>query len=192
MSLDQSYWEKRYQEGSTGWDTGGPTKPLTSYIDQLADKEIRILIPGAGNAYEAEYLFNKGFKHVYIIDLAKQPLDNFKNRVPDFPENQLIREDFFNHEGSYDLILEQTFFCAIDPSLRASYVRKTKSLLNPSGKLVGVLWSIPMNEGQPPYGGSIAEYQKLFHTQFKIYSLSPCYNSIKPRMGNEVFIHIEN
>ncbi|WP_425392410.1 methyltransferase [Ekhidna sp.] len=191
MSFDQSYWEKRYREGTTGWDTGGPSKPLTDYIDQVENKDLKILIPGAGNAYEAEYLFQNGFGNVHVIDLAKQPLQNLKKRIPDFPDEQLIQEDFFLHEGKYDLILEQTFFCAIDPSLRTDYVSKAKELLNPGGRLVGVLWSVPMNENQPPFGGSIEEYEPLFSPEFKIETLAPCFNSIKPRMGREVFINLQ-
>ncbi|WP_420319299.1 hypothetical protein [Ekhidna sp.] len=99
-----------------------------------------------------------------------------------------MQEDFFEHRGSYDLILEQTFFCAIDPSLRKSYVRKIQELLRPGGKLVGVLWSVAMNEDQPPFGGSLDEYEKLFDSQFQIITLEPCYNSIKPRKGREAFI----
>ena len=50
MKEEQSYWTKRYQEESTGWDIGYPSTPLKEYIDQLEDKSISILIPGAGNA----------------------------------------------------------------------------------------------------------------------------------------------
>lgn len=190
MDLNKRYWEKRYEEGTTGWDTGGPTKPLTDYIDQVGNKDLKILIPGAGNAYEAEYLFQKGFNNVYVIDMAKQPLENLKERAPNFPDDQLKQEDFFKHQGSYDLILEQTFFCAIDPASRTSYVKKAEEILNPGGKLVGVLWSVPMNEEQPPFGGSMDEYMALFSPQFHINTLESCYNSIKPRMGREVFIHL--
>jgi len=57
-----NYWENRYQNQQTGWDIGEISSPLKAYIDQLEDKSIKILIPGAGNAYEAEYLFLNGFK----------------------------------------------------------------------------------------------------------------------------------
>jgi len=190
MSLDQAYWEQRYEAGATGWDTGGPTLPLTTYIDQLTNKDIRVLIPGAGNAYEAEYLFNQGFRNVFVLDLARQPLDHIKARVPDLPSNQLIQGDFFDHQGNYDLIIEQTFFCAIDPTLRRDYVQKCRELLNPGGKLVGLLWSVPMNENQPPFGGSMEEYRELFQADFQLDILEASYNSIKPRAGREAFIKL--
>ena len=191
MKLDAAFWQGRYEEGSTGWDTGGPTTPLVSYIDQLTSKELTILIPGAGNAYEAEYLFKKGFRNVYVVDLASAPLQNLKQRVPEFPDAQLIQGDFFEIEETFDLIIEQTFFCAIDPTLRADYVKKAHELLNTGGNLVGVLWSVAMNEDHPPFGGSIKEYRSLFSDLFEIKELAPCNNSIKPRAGREVFINLK-
>ena len=51
----QSYWASRYLEKQTGWNIGYASTPITAYVDQLTNKAAKILIPGAGNAYEAEY-----------------------------------------------------------------------------------------------------------------------------------------
>ena len=59
-----NYWEERYQNNEIGWDVGAITTPLKDYIDQITDKSIRILIPGAGNGYEFDYLIKKGFFNV--------------------------------------------------------------------------------------------------------------------------------
>ena len=131
--MNESYWSKRYENNETGWDIGEASKPLIKLFHQFNNKEIKILIPGCGNAYEAEYLYNKGFTNVYIIDITEQPLKDFKNRNPNFPENQILHGDFFEHKGSYDLIIEQTFFCAINPELREKYVLKCHALLNQKG-----------------------------------------------------------
>lgn len=72
--IDKTFWEKRWEKNETGWDAGTITAPLRTYFDQLINKEIKILIPGCGNAYEAEYLFEQGFKNTYIIDIAQQAL----------------------------------------------------------------------------------------------------------------------
>ena len=106
--LDTAFWEAKYTDDLTRWDIGHISTPLKVYFDQLTDKNISILIPGAGNGYEAEYLFKAGFKNVFMLDFASQPLENFSARVPDFPKNNLIKNNFFNHVGSYDLIVEQT------------------------------------------------------------------------------------
>lgn len=187
MKLNSDYWENRYKTNEISWDAGTITTPLKEYIDQIEDKSIKILIPGAGNSYEFEYLINNGFQNVYVLDFAQSPLDNIKDRVSNCNENQLIKSDFFEHNETYDLILEQTFFCAIDPSLRGDYVAKMKSLLNSNGTIAGLLFQFPLTDVGPPFGGSKSEYLMLFQNDFKVKTLETAYNSIKPRQGNELF-----
>ena len=133
--LNKHYWEKRYANNKTGWNIGYISTPLKVYFDQITDKSLKILIPGAGNSYEAEYLWKNGFKNVFVADFAKQPLDNIKNRVPDFPQSQLLNIDFFDLEDTFDLIFEQTFFCALNPSLRKNMLNTCIILLKPKGKI---------------------------------------------------------
>ena len=109
-TLDAEYWDSRYRGDQLGWDIGYPSTPLQTYIDQLTDKEIRILIPGGGNSYEAEYLFNQGFKNVFVVDVAETTKGNFLKRVPKFPEGQFLVQDFFTLESTFDLIFEQSQF----------------------------------------------------------------------------------
>lgn len=189
-SNKQSRWNKRYRSGKTGWDIGFISTPLKAYFDQLTDKTQKILIPGSGNAYEAEYLFQNGFENTYIVDISEYPLQNFLNRVPGFPENQVVNKDFFQLEGAFDLIIEQTFFCAQDPALREAYVEHMYDLLNPGGQLVGLLFTFPLTEDGPPFGGSEDEYVKLFSEKFTIAIMEPAYNSIPPRQGKEVFFKV--
>ncbi len=188
MEMNAAYWQRRYEEGSTGWDAGAITTPLKEYFDQLENKDVKILIPGAGNGYEAEYLHGLGFSNVFVVDLAEWPLQNIKQRTPSFPEDHLVLGDFFDLHGQYDLMIEQTFFCAIDPALRSEYVRQSWQLLAPGGQLVGLLWNIPMRADAPPFGGSEAEYHGLFGELFQIEVLEEAYNSIPPRAGSEVFV----
>jgi thiopurine S-methyltransferase len=189
--IDKNYWEKRWENNETGWDAGTITTPLKEYFDQLKDKNIKILIPGCGNAHEAEYLFEQGFKNTYIIDIAPQALASFSKRVPHFPKENLICDDFFNHQNQYDLIVEQTFYCALDPKLRDNYIKKMNELLKPNGKLVGLLFNIPLNTTHPPFGGNKEEYQKQFSPYFNFKHFDICHNSIKPRENNELFFVFE-
>ncbi len=73
-NLNRKYWENRYAKNDTGWDLGKISTPLKTYFDQLENKNLKILIPGAGNAYEAEYLHQKGFKNVFVVDISKTAL----------------------------------------------------------------------------------------------------------------------
>lgn len=189
--FNKEFWTARYQNNETGWDLGAPSTPLKEYIDQLMDKNLSILIPGAGNAYEAEYLFNKGFKNITVIDISSEPLKNIQKRLPDFPKENLIFGDFFDHHKQYDLILEQTFFCALDPSLREKYVEQMHKLLKPTGKLVGVVFTAPLHTEMPPLAATKEEYLALFSPKFNFKVFDTCYNSIKPREGRELFINLE-
>ena len=188
--MNSEYWSFRYQNNQTGWDIGEASKPLIKLFECLDDKNSKILIPGCGNAYEAEFLLEAGFKNIYIIDIAPEPLKNFQKRNKDFPTDQIILEDFFKHDGSYDVIVEQTFFCAINPELRPNYVQKCHDLLNREGKIIGVLFDCPF-EGGPPFGGNRKEYKTLFESRFEKVSVESSLNSIKPRIGNEVILRCE-
>jgi len=188
---EEAYWSKRYLEHQTGWDIGSPSTPLKTYIDQLENKDLTILIPGAGNAYEAEYLFNQGFKHVHILDISAAPLEAFQKRVPEFPKKQIIQGDFFTHKNTYDLILEQTFFCSFPPtaSNREHYASKMHDLITTNGKLVGLWFNFPLTGDMEkrPFGGDKQDYLNYLTPFFNVISFESCYNSIPARMKNELF-----
>lgn len=185
--LDENYWTNRYKFSQTGWDIGYPSPPIVQFLDQIEKKEVEILIPGAGNGYEALYAFKNGFKNVHILDFSSEPLKKIKSKSPDFPDSNIHHEDFFLHDHQYDLILEQTFFCALDPSLRPNYVEKMIDLLKPGGELVGLLFNRMFDKAGPPFGGSQNEYRALFEDKFEEVSITDCYNSIPERMGVELF-----
>ena len=190
--LSHNYWNNLYLKNEFKWDLGAISSPLKTYIEQLNNKDLKILIPGAGNSYEAEFLFSNGFKNVFVLDFAEEPLENIKKRLPDFPNQQLIKQNFFEHQGHYDLIIEQTFFCAINPSLRKQYAQHVKQLLKPEGKLVGLLFNDVLNIDKPPFGGNKQEYQDLFESLFHINTLETAYNSVKPREERELFVIFKN
>jgi len=186
--FDKNFWDNRYESKQTGWDIGYPSTPLASYFDALKNKNLKILIPGCGRAHEAEYLFQKGFKNIWLIDISNHALSAFSKRCPFFPKNQLIEDDFFNHQGTYDLIIEQTFFCAIDPKLRKHYVSHCAQLLKEKGQIVGLLFAHEFGNDHPPFGGSKEEYLQLFSSHFHIKHMKIAPNSIEARKGKELFI----
>tara|TARA_B110000503_G_C7058177_1_gene375425 strand:+ start:224 stop:808 length:585 start_codon:yes stop_codon:yes gene_type:complete len=188
IDLSEFFWENKYKKNKIGWDLGEVSPPLKTYFDQLTNKDLKILIPGGGNSYEAEYLFNRGFNNTYVVDLSKTALDNIKNRVPEFPSSQLIHANFFDLNDTFDLIIEQTFFCAINPNLRVNYAVKMKNLLNEKGKLVGVLFDAKLNKDHPPFGGNIKEYTTYFEPYFRMDVFTKCYNSFHNRQEMELFI----
>lgn len=186
--LNADFWNHRWKSGLTGWDIGYASPPLVEYMSQYEDKSVSILIPGCGNSYEAENLLSKGFDDITLIDISEELTNRLRERFKKAPQIKVIYEDFFNHVGQYDLILEQTFFCAQILERREEYVRHVASLLKKGGRLVGVLFNVDFGKEGPPFGGDENEYRKLFSGLFDIRVMSPCYNSIPPRAGSELFV----
>lgn len=187
--LSSDYWNQRYLENQTGWDIGYASPALVNFALPFP-KETRILIPGCGKAWEAQALHEAGFARVFILDFAPEALTAFSDRVIGFPKEHLLQGDFFQHKGQYDLILEQTFFCAINRELRRDYVNQMHQLLVPGGILAGLLFRTEFEKEGPPFGGNPEEYRRLFEARFEIIKLEPSNNSIPPRLNNEVWMEM--
>ncbi|MGO2339491.1 MAG: methyltransferase domain-containing protein [Psychrobacter sp.] len=196
-SVNQAgFWQQRYEQDSIGWDMGEVSPPLKAYIDQLPEtaKGQAILVPGGGNAYEVGYLYEQGFTNVTLVDFAPAPIEAFARRYPDFPTEHLICADFFGlspEQHQFDWVLEQTFFCAINPARRDEYVEQMAALLKPKGQLVGLLFDKDFGRNEPPFGGTKAEYQQRFETRFNIEIMESSYNSHAARQGNEMFVTMQ-
>jgi SAM-dependent methyltransferase len=189
--MDKNYWHNRWEQGETKWDIGYISTPLKNFFDQLTNKEQKILIPGCGSGYEGEYLWRKGFTNVYQLDISEIPLQKFHQRVPEFPKEQLLATDFFALDGPFDLVIEQTFFCALHPDLRKNYASHMFSILADGGKICGLMFNFPLTENGPPFGGSKDEYETLFSPFFKIHRMEQAEDSIEPRAGNEFFVELQ-
>ncbi len=208
-----NYWDERYRQNNTAWDIGAISPPLKTYFEQLKNKRISILIPGCGNSYEAAWLLENGFTSITLIDISEVLVTSLQEKferyttpppailrplsstpparhTPSGPSLTLITGDFFALTGQYDLIIEQTFFCAIEPSQRKDYVEKMYDLLRPGGKLVGLLLDRNFTGG-PPFGGHREEYVALLEKRLEIRTFERCYNSIAPRAGTELFFIAE-
>ena len=188
--LDQNYWDAQYQAKTIGWDLGKVSPPIKAYVDSLSDRSISILIPGCGNTYEAEYLFSQGFTNITVIDIAPTLVGNLKEKFKNNPNIKIILGDFFEHQGQYDLIVEQTFFCALPPTMRQKYVWKMHQLLSENGILVGLFFNRTF-EVSPPFGGSQTEYEQLFKNAFQFLKLDVATNSIPQRAKSELFFEFK-
>jgi methyl halide transferase len=188
--LDKDYWDSQYKANTIAWDLGGVSPAIKIFIDTLKDKNSAILIPGCGNSYEAEYLIEKGFTNITIIDIAPSLVENLQCKFVGNSNVKIILGDFFEHQGSYDLIIEQTFFCALPPTMRQKYGYKMHQLLTDAGKIIGLLFDRNFEKG-PPFGGSKKEYILLFKDAFDILKMETCKDSIAPRAHSELFIELQ-
>ena len=62
-------------------------------------------------------------------------------------------------------------------------------LLKPKAKLVGVWFDIPLSGDleKRPFGGDKKLYLSYLEQYLETITFESCYNSIPPRMGNELF-----
>lgn len=192
---EAKFWQQRYEKDSIGWDMGVVSPPLKAYIDQMPDsvKDQAILVPGAGNAYEVGYLHEQGFTNVTLVDFAPAPIEAFAKRYPDFPTEHLLCADFFTlspEQCQFNMVIEQTFFCAINPARRDEYVEQMAALLKPDGKLIGLLFDKEFGRDEPPFGGTKQEYQRRFERHFNIDIMTSSNNSHPARQGSELFIQM--
>jgi methyl halide transferase len=118
-------------------------------------------------------MVEQGFTNLTVIDIAPSPVEKLQQSIGN--KAKVLLEDFFIHEGSYDYILEQTFFCALEPSLRAAYVQRMSYLLKTGGKLAGLLFNKQF-EKNPPFGGNKKEYETVFQSHLEILKIEDCYN----------------
>lgn len=187
MNINKKYWKSLYDAKTLGWDIGYISTPLKEYFDQLKDRDIKILIPGAGNGYEVAYLNNKGYKNVFYLDYLPEAINSFKKLHPDFPKKRILNEDFFKHRGNYDLIIELAFFTSIIPERREELAKKMYDLLNLGGKYVGLFFNHEFKLNHPPYGAIKETYLELIKDLFEVKTFEPAYNSIKARKDRELF-----
>jgi hypothetical protein len=183
--LDQLYWDAQYQANQTAWDLGCCSPAFQALVAGINDKNAAILIPGCGSSYEAKHLVSIGFTNITLIDIAPTLVQKLQAEFKETPQVRVILTDFFAHQNQYDYIVEQTFFCALPPTLRVQYVAKMHQLLQPKGQLMGLLFDTTF-EVSPPFGGSKEEYISLFESAFTLLQLDKTSLSVPKRVGIEL------
>ncbi len=189
------FWEERYSAKNTPWDTKTTTPALINSIDHSRSKKIAIL--GCGYSKDSLFLAKKGHM-VYSIDFAAKPieyLDNIKSKESLgnlFP----IQEDIFNlnkeYSNFFDIVIEYTCFCAIDPQRRFRYVELVSDILNKSRKFIALFFPTERREEgsdkEPPFYVNLDETLLMFKNNFNIIKIDKNPDSIKPRRGFETLV----
>ena len=184
-------WEARYQDKNTPWDLSGPTPEFLRLLkENIIPHKGNAIIPGAGRGYDAIALAKAGLD-VDIVDFAPTALCaaqelalQEKTRIYSYRLDafDLGQQPYF--QARYDLWLEYTFFCAIDPGLRKKYVELVCQLLKPGALFIGLFFPTSIDKEGPPFVVSQDEVEKLFSPYFELRFEKP-QQSVKPRAGRE-------
>lgn len=181
-------WRKHYDSGDCPWDLNDVAPPWRVLWEEKKLVPGKAIVPGCGRGHEVVFLAEKGFD-VTGVDFAEGAVQNCRDALSQrgLPGN-IARENFFalgrEHHGVYDLLLEQTFFCAIHPSDRNRYVETAARTLKPGGLLAGLFYETG-GEGGPPFNTTRSDVIDHFSAEFEIESLAKTPHSHEQRKGKE-------
>ncbi len=162
------FWDRRYQEGSDGWELGQPAPPLQEFLTRhpLAPQPPgQVLVPGCGRGHEARLLAGQGFA-VVGLDFSAEAITAARQvAAPPGAHLRWLQADLFDRQAltsaglgpaSLQGVVEHTCFCAIEPEQRPAYLQTVVELLAPGGWLLALFWCHG-RPGGPPYGSDAAE-----------------------------------
>ena len=94
------------------------------------------------------------------------------------------------YQEHFDVVLEYTCFCAIDPKNRINYIKMVHEILKNNGEFVCLLFPVDkkLSQGGPPFAIDLEPTIELI-SKFLILikrEVSPL--TIKPRIGSEEFL----
>ena len=187
------YWEESYQSKEMGWDIGEPTQIFKNWI-QSKSKPLSICVLGTENGWDALH-FSKLGHIVTAVDFAEGAVNNMNDsaRRLNLAIN-IMHLDIFDlsqhFHQDFDVVLEYTCFCAIDPTRRKDYIEMVSHILKPEGELVGLLFPIDKdpNDDGPPFGVDLNATILLFFRYMRLIKKEIPQLSIERRKGREVFV----
>jgi len=186
------YWEAAYREKRDGWELGEPTPPIVRALAGSPAKG-RALVLGAGRGHEARAAAKAGWS-VVGVDFAPSARAEAERLTPPELAGRITWRvaDLFDlagtDAGAFDLVLEHTTFCAIDPARRDEWMRVVSAVLRPGGTLLGLFYTHG-REGGPPYGATHdAVLRALERAGFELLSSEVPADSVERRRGDELLV----
>ncbi|GIX07602.1 MAG: SAM-dependent methyltransferase [Candidatus Poribacteria bacterium] len=188
------FWEHRYRTGKTGWDLGRPAPPLVSFVRGNRERlpAGKAVVLGCGRGHDARFLAWEGWEvlGVDVSALAVQEAERLA-QAEGLSRVRFLRADLFalpeEWAGAFDLALEHTCFCAIDPARREEYARAVATLLRPGGAFLGLFFTVLPEDG-PPFPTSQEELEALFSRYFTVEEAYTPLDSHPERRGRELLM----
>ena len=186
------FWEDIYLADEAGWDLGGPTPIFKSMAGELNPGKLCIL--GCGKGYDAVQFSRNGFD-VTAVDFSRTAILSLEKLAgPANVHLNIIQDDIFSlsqkYKNTFDYVLEQTCFCAINPKRRNEYERLVYSLLKSQGRLIGLWFPLDKSpdKGGPPFGTTVSEVKHIFRGSWDVEIEEFPELSVDPRKGREKLI----
>ncbi|MBR9976788.1 MAG: methyltransferase domain-containing protein, partial [Bacteroidetes bacterium] len=152
------YWDAAYRDERDGWDMGTPTPVFADILTRMGmdfrslggpdfsalGRTPRVLVPCSGRGYDALLFAEHGWD-VTAVDFSAEPLRWLHaERGKRGLELRVLQSDMFplaeEYVAHFDLLLEYTCVCAIEPSRRGEFLRFAADVLRPGGVLLALLF----------------------------------------------------
>ena len=184
----QEDWQRHYDEDDLGWDLGHVAPPFVDLLESNTIVACKTLVPGCGRGHEVIFLAENGFD-VTAVDYSIGAVNHLNSVILERKLNiKVLNLDFFEldstHDRLYDLLIEQTFFCAISPSQRPLYAETVARILKKGGMIAGLFYHTE-KEGGPPFNTTRQDIIKYFSGSFEIRELTQAKNSAEKRKDKE-------
>lgn len=177
MAQDSSkadFWDTRYQNNVTPWDSAGLPSGFAAHANLLlsAEPAARVLIPGCGTAYELAWLRQQGVDAL-AFDFSPLAVQHARGAFPACAD-RILEADFFGPavDGSWHWVYERAFLCALPPQLASRYAERMASLIPRGGVLAGYFFLRDQAKG-PPFGCSLFNLQQLLAPYFMLEEQQP-------------------
>ncbi|MEP7359631.1 MAG: methyltransferase domain-containing protein, partial [Anaerolineales bacterium] len=156
----------------------------------------RLLVVGAGRGHDAREFARHGFE-VTAVDFAAEAVEAMARLADPAAPVEIVQADIFDlppaFDYAFDVLLEYTCFCAIDPARRGEYADMAARVLKPGGTYVALFFPLffPLDghAGGPPFAVAEAEVLALFGARgFKLLRSERPEDSVAQRQGMEVLM----
>lgn len=191
---EPAFWEQRYRARDTRWDLDAPAPPLVDWFSRpdAPAPPAQVLVPGCGRGHDALWLAARGFD-VLAADFAEPALDALRRRRRaawiDPKRCRAAKLDVLRLparlRGAFDVVVEHTCYCAIDPARRDEYVANVAAVLRPGGLLVALLFPFRADAPGPPFPVTEDEIARRFSPCFEVGALEAPASSHERHRGAE-------
>lgn len=187
-TLDAAFWSDKYRTGHDRWELGRAAPPLSRWLAEHPVSGRRVLVPGCGRGNEAR-LFAKAGNRVVGVDLAPEAIAAARKlAVRDGVEVDFRVGDVCALGADplrYDLVVEHTCLCALDPRRRVEYATAMTDVLVRGGELWGLFYAHG-RPGGPPFAIDRDGLLALFSPRLELAHEETPRDSIATRMGEEI------
>jgi len=185
------YWMDVYKtETNPGWNLNEPAEAFKDMLPRLKLPKCRILVLGCGEGHDAA-LFAKAGHLVTAVDFSKEAIARGKQKYGDLTNLNFYESNIFHlpqeWNFGFDIVVEHTCFCAIQPEQRGELVRLYRRMLHEEGQLLAVFFAMEKRAG-PPYGATEWEIRKRTEQGFHYLFWGRLRNSLPGRLGRELFV----